>query len=176
MLTHSSGVLFAAAIRSRLLTSFRLGKQPNILFKLRTKMSEVEKAHTAIRENDTIFGKIVRKEIPAKIIFENEEVMAFHDVNPQAPVHFFSYSEEENSNVARSGGFGKMWSQQLWKLSNFDEALLGKLLVTAAKVARDLGLERGYRVVVNNGVDGCQSVFHLHLHVLGGRQLGWPPG
>ncbi|EYC04656.1 hypothetical protein Y032_0086g1909 [Ancylostoma ceylanicum] len=128
----------------------------------RQKMTEVEKAQAAVRENDTIFGKIIRKEIPAKIIFEDEEVLAFHDVSPQAPVHFLVIPKRR---VA-----------MLQEAEDTDQALLGKLMLTAAKVARDLGLENGYRVVVNNGRDGCQSVFHLHLHVLGGRQLGWPPG
>ncbi|PIO74697.1 histidine triad domain protein [Teladorsagia circumcincta] len=141
-------------------------------------MSEVEKAQTAVREKDTIFGKIIRKEIPAKIIFEDDDVLAFHDVSPQAPVHFLVIPKKRIA--------------MLQEAEDTDQALLGKLMVTAAKivfgdistlsrlsfgkVARELGLENGYRVVVNNGPDGCQSVFHLHLHVLGGRQLGWPPG
>ncbi|ETN84589.1 histidine triad domain protein [Necator americanus] len=129
---------------------------------LRQKMTEVEKAKAAVRENDTIFGKIIRREIPAKIIFEDEEVLAFHDVSPQAPVHFLVIPKRRLA--------------MLQEAEDTDQALLGKLMLTAAKVARDLGLENGYRVVVNNGRDGCQSVFHLHLHVLGGRQLGWPPG
>ncbi|KAL6731416.1 hypothetical protein Aduo_002285 [Ancylostoma duodenale] len=140
--------------------SGRLAGTTSIL--ARQKMTEVEKAQAAVRENDTIFGKIIRKEIPAKIIFEDEEVLAFHDVSPQAPVHFLVIPKRR---VA-----------MLQEAEDSDQALLGKLMLTAAKVARDLGLENGYRVVVNNGRDGCQSVFHLHLHILGGRQLGWPPG
>ncbi|VDM59022.1 unnamed protein product [Angiostrongylus costaricensis] len=129
---------------------------------VRSKMSEVERAKSAIRENDTIFGKIIRKEIPAKIIYEDDEVMAFHDVSPQAPVHFLVIPKKRIA--------------MLQEVEDADQALLGKLMVTATKVARELDLENGYRVVVNNGPDGCQSVFHLHLHILGGRQLGWPPG
>ncbi|KAK5975707.1 Histidine triad nucleotide-binding protein 1, partial [Trichostrongylus colubriformis] len=115
-------------------------------------------------ENDTIFGKIIRKEIPAKIIYEDDEVLAFHDVSPQAPVHFLVIPKKRIAMLQEAED------------TVVDQALLGKLMLTAAKVARDLGLENGYRVVVNNGRDGCQSVFHLHLHILGGRQLGWPPG
>ncbi|KAK6022039.1 histidine triad domain protein [Ostertagia ostertagi] len=144
--------------------SFRLGALTSCALPslVRAKMSEVEKAQTAVREKDTIFGKIIRKEIPAKIIFEDDEVLAFHDVSPQAPVHFLVIPKKRIA--------------MLQEAEDTDQALLGKLMLTAAKVARELGLENGYRVVVNNGPDGCQSVFHLHLHVLGGRQLGWPPG
>nr|CDJ93567.1 Histidine triad (HIT) protein domain containing protein [Haemonchus contortus] len=144
--------------------SFRLGVLASCALPslVRPKMSEVEKAQTAVRGNDTIFGKIIRKEIPAKIIYEDDDVLAFHDVSPQAPVHFLVIPKKRIA--------------MLQEAEDSDQALLGKLMLTAAKVARDLGLEKGYRVVVNNGPDGCQSVFHLHLHVLGGRQLGWPPG
>ncbi|GMR57215.1 hypothetical protein PMAYCL1PPCAC_27410, partial [Pristionchus mayeri] len=128
----------------------------------RAMASEVEKAQTAANEQDTIFGKIARKEIPAKIIFEDEEVLAFHDVSPQAPVHFLVIPKRR--------------IDMLENAKESDSALLGKLLFTASEVARTLNLKDGYRVVVNNGKDGCQSVFHLHLHVLGARQLEWPPG
>ncbi|CAI5438490.1 unnamed protein product [Caenorhabditis angaria] len=130
-------------------------------------MSEVEKAQIAaiqkdVQANDTIFGKIIRKEIPAKIIFEDEEVLAFHDVSPQAPVHFLVIPKRR--------------IDMLENAVDSDSALLGKLMLTASKVAAQLNLADGYRVVVNNGKDGAQSVFHIHLHVLGGRQLQWPPG
>ncbi|VDL78795.1 unnamed protein product [Nippostrongylus brasiliensis] len=127
-------------------------------------MSEVEKAQTAVRGGDTIFDKIIRKEIPAKIIYEDDEALAFHDVSPQAPVHFLVIPKKRIAMLQEAED------------TVADQMLLGKLMLTATKVARDLGLANGYRVVVNNGADGCQSVFHLHLHVLGGRQLGWPPG
>lgn len=144
-------------------------------------MSEVEKANLAainkdVQANDTIFGKIIRKEIPAKIIYEDDEVLclrfqthrksfqclAFHDVSPQAPVHFLVIPKRR--------------IDMLENAIDSDAALIGKLMVTAAKVAKQVGLVDGYRVAVNNGKDGAQSVFHLHLHVLGGRQLTWPPG
>ncbi|VDK69967.1 unnamed protein product [Onchocerca ochengi] len=123
--------------------------------------SEVEKAQSAGRESDTIFGKIIRKEIPADIIMEDDDVLAFHDISPQAPVHFLVIPKKQIA--------------MLQDVKNQDETLLGKLLVAAAKAACKLGLKDGYRVVINNGKHGCQSVYHLHLHVLGGRQLGWPP-
>ncbi|MCP9259985.1 Histidine triad nucleotide-binding protein 1 [Dirofilaria immitis] len=123
--------------------------------------SEVEKAQSAGQESDTIFGKIVRKEIPAKIIMEDDNVLAFHDISPQAPVHFLVIPKKPIA--------------MLQDVEDKDEVVLGKLLIAAAKAADKLGLKDGYRVVINNGKHGCQSVYHLHLHVLGGRQLGWPP-
>uniref|UniRef100_A0A1I7RL75 HIT domain-containing protein n=1 Tax=Bursaphelenchus xylophilus TaxID=6326 RepID=A0A1I7RL75_BURXY len=128
------------------------------------KMSdEVKKAQTADPNvQDTIFGKIIRKEIPAKIIYEDENVLAFHDVSPQAPVHFLVIPKKPITMIEKAG--------------KEDEALLGKLFLAAKDVAKTVGLENGYRIVVNNGKEGCQSVYHLHLHVLGGRQLNWPPG
>uniref|UniRef100_A0A0K0E180 HIT domain-containing protein n=1 Tax=Strongyloides stercoralis TaxID=6248 RepID=A0A0K0E180_STRER len=125
--------------------------------------SEVEKAQKASAESqsETIFDKIIRKEIPAKIIHEDDDTLAFHDVAPQAPIHFLVIPKQRISMFE--------------KIKSGDENLLGKLMITAAKCASDLGLKEGYRVVINNGKHGCQSVYHLHLHVLGGRQLGWPP-
>ena len=111
----------------------------------------------------TIFEKIAAREIPAKIIFEDEEAIAFHDINPQAPVHVLIVPKRVISRIALA--------------TESDQALLGKLLMTAAKVARDLGIdESGYRVVINNGRDAGEAVPHLHLHLLGKRSLGWPPG
>ena len=124
--------------------------------------NEVEKAQTAKAGGDTIFAKIIRKEIPAKIIFEDENVLAFHDVNPQAPVHFLVLPKKPIAALSTA--------------EVEDEAILGKLLLAVKKVAEDLKLDEGYRVVINNGKHGCQSVYHLHVHVLGGRQLSWPPG
>jgi len=125
---------------------------------------EMTKAQTAKKPNggDTIFGKMIRKEIPAKIIFEDDEVMAFHDISPQAPIHFLVIPKKA--------------IDQLDSVVDQDKALLGKLLLTASSVAKTLQLADGYRVVINNGKHGCQSVYHLHLPVRGGRQLEWPPG
>ena len=112
---------------------------------------------------ETIFAKIIRKEIPASIVFENESVLAFRDVSPQAPVHILIIPKKPLRDVAAA--------------TSADKELMGELLLVAAEIARQEGLEEnGYRIVVNTGRDGGQSVFHLHLHLLGGRSLGWPPG
>ncbi|CAH1726779.1 adenosine 5'-monophosphoramidase HINT1 [Aphis gossypii] len=126
------------------------------------KMSEVEKSSIASPGGDTIFGKILRKEIPCDFIYEDDRCVAFHDINAQAPVHFLVIPRKpiEMLSVADSS----------------DETLLGHLMLVASKLAKEQGLNDGFRLVVNNGKDGAQSVYHLHLHVLGGRQLGWPPG
>ena len=111
----------------------------------------------------TIFEKIAAREIPAKIVFEDDEVMAFHDVNPQAPVHVLIVPKRVIPRLAQA--------------KESDQPLLGKLILTAAKVARDLGVsESGYRVVINSGPDAGESVPHLHVHLLGKRALSWPPG
>lgn len=112
---------------------------------------------------DTIFGKIIRKEIPAKIVYEDEQCLAFHDVSPQAPVHVLVIPRKP--------------IESLVQLQASDAGLLGHLWIVIAQVAADLKLaESGYRVVVNCGRDGGQSVDHLHFHILGGRSMKWPPG
>jgi histidine triad (HIT) family protein len=112
---------------------------------------------------DTIFGKIIRKEIPAQIVFENDEVLAFRDIAPVAPIHILVIPKKPIRSVAQAG--------------ESDATLLGRLMLAAAQIARDAGLEEsGYRIVTNIGRDGGQTVFHLHLHIIGGRQLDWPPG
>ncbi len=111
----------------------------------------------------TIFEKIVAREIPAKIVFEDDDVIAFHDVDPKAPVHVLIVPKRVIPRLAEA--------------KESDEPLLGKLILTAAKVARDLGInESGYRVVINSGPDAGESVPHLHVHLLGKRPLSWPPG
>jgi histidine triad (HIT) family protein len=111
----------------------------------------------------TIFEKIAAREIPAKIAFEDDDVIAFHDVNPQAPVHLLVVPKRVIPRLAEA--------------NESDQALLGKLLLSAAKVARDLGMsESGYRIVINSGPDGGETVPHLHVHLLGKRALAWPPG
>mmetsp|Transcript_1629 Transcript_1629/g.6022 ORF Transcript_1629/g.6022 Transcript_1629/m.6022 type:complete len:189 (-) Transcript_1629:97-663(-) len=115
-------------------------------------------------EGPTIFDKIISKEIPANVIYEDDKCLAFRDINPQAPVHFLVIPK------VRDG---------LTRLSRAHEGhkeILGHLLYTAQKVAKDEGLGEGFRVAINDGPGGCQSVYHLHLHVIGGRQLTWPPG
>lgn len=90
------------------------------------------------------------------------QCVAFHDLSPQAPIHFLVIPRKTIAQLSKAG--------------EEDEGLLGHLLLVARKVATQVGLTNGFRLVVNDGVDGCQSVYHLHIHVLGGRQLGWPPG
>lgn len=112
---------------------------------------------------ETIFSKIIRREIPAKIVYENENVLAFRDINPQASTHILIIPKKQIKDLAH--------------VEEGDKALLGELLMAAAEVARSEGLEpSGYRVVINNGAGAGQTVFHLHLHVLGGRTFSWPPG
>jgi histidine triad (HIT) family protein len=110
----------------------------------------------------TIFKRIIDKEIPAKLLYEDEFCVAFPDINPQAPTHVLVIPKKELANLAAA--------------LQEDQALLGHLLLVAQKLAGQLGLENGYRVVANCGRDGGQSVDHLHFHLLGGRQLQWPPG
>src|SRR5438045_7631167 len=111
----------------------------------------------------TIFEKIIRREIPAEIVWEDEDVLAFRDVNPQAPVHVLVVP--------------KRAIPRLTDATKADEALLGKLLLAARAVAEKLDLQKsGYRIVINSGPDAGESVPHLHLHVLGKRALAWPPG
>jgi len=126
--------------------------------------SEVEKAISASKApaQETIFSKIIDGSIPAKIIYRDEKCLAFHDVSPQAPVHFLVIPIKPIPTLDDA--------------SEDDEQLLGHLLYTAKKVAKEQNLSNGYRLVINNGADGAQSVFHLHIHVLGGRQMQWPPG
>ncbi|EDV33630.2 uncharacterized protein Dana_GF13894 [Drosophila ananassae] len=124
--------------------------------------SEVEKAQGAAASEDTIFGKILRKEIPCTFIHEDDKCVAFHDVAPQAPTHFLVIPRKPIA--------------QLSLAEDGDADLLGHLMLVGRKVAKDLGLAEGYRVVINNGKHGAQSVYHLHLHFLGGRQMQWPPG
>jgi histidine triad (HIT) family protein len=109
-----------------------------------------------------VFKKIIDREIPAKIIYEDDQCLAFHDVAPQAPVHVLVIPKKEIASLDSA--------------ADEDAALLGHLLRVIRDLAKQLKLERGYRVVANTGPDGGQSVDHLHFHLLGGRQLRWPPG
>ncbi len=109
----------------------------------------------------TLFTRIINGEIPSQKVFEDDAVVAFRDVNPVAPTHILVVPRQE---IAR-----------LDQVTDDDEALLGRLLRTAAKVAAQAGLA-DYRLVINNGAGAGQSVFHLHVHILGGRPLSWPPG
>lgn len=110
----------------------------------------------------TIFGKIIRREIPAQIVYEDDLCLAFRDVNPQAPTHVLIVPKKE--------------IPRLTDASDADQAVLGHLMLAAGRIARELGIDEAFRVIVNNGAGAGQSVFHLHLHILAGRKLTWPPG
>ncbi|MEM6425487.1 MAG: histidine triad nucleotide-binding protein [Cyanobacteria bacterium P01_D01_bin.128] len=112
---------------------------------------------------DTIFGKIIRKEIPADIVYEDDLCLAFKDITPQAPTHILVIPKKPIPKLADT--------------VPEDKELLGHLLLTVKAIADQLNLaEDGYRVVINTGQNGGQTVFHLHLHLLGGRSMQWPPG
>jgi histidine triad (HIT) family protein len=111
--------------------------------------------------SDTIFGRIARGELPARIVYEDDRCLAFHDVAPQAPVHLLVIPRQPIARLSAA--------------APGDEALLGHLLLVAARVAREAGLSDA-RFVVNDGAGAGQTVFHLHIHILGARPLTWPPG
>lgn len=111
----------------------------------------------------TLFEKIIAGQIPADIVYEDDHCVAFRDINPQAPVHVLVVPRKPVVNVASA--------------DDDDTELLGRVLQAAKKVAQQEGIaESGYRLILNNGTHGGQTVFHLHCHVLGGRALSWPPG
>lgn len=111
----------------------------------------------------TIFSKIIRREIPAQIVYEDEHLLAFKDINAQAPVHVLFIPKEPIASTDA--------------LDDSHAELIGRLVLAARRYAREIGIaESGYRLVMNTNGDGGQTVFHLHLHLLGGRQMAWPPG
>jgi histidine triad (HIT) family protein len=110
----------------------------------------------------TLFQKIADQEIPAKLIHEDALCLAFHDIAPQAPVHLLIVPRKPIPRVAEA--------------TAEDQATLGHLLLVAGQLSRELGLAKGFRIVINNGPDGGETVPHLHVHLLGGRALDWPPG
>ncbi len=113
-------------------------------------------------KEDTLFGKIIRREIPADIVYEDDQCLAFRDISPQAPTHILVIPKKAIPKLSEA--------------KSEDKALLGHLLFIVSDIAREQKLENGYRVVINTGEEAGQTVFHLHLHLLGGRGLGWPPG
>ena len=110
----------------------------------------------------TLFGKIIDREIPADIVYEDEHCLAFRDINPQAPTHVLLIPRKEIPRLADA--------------TAEDQALLGHLMIAAGRIASQLGIDDAFRLVVNNGAEAGQSVFHLHLHIIGGRRMTWPPG
>jgi histidine triad (HIT) family protein len=111
---------------------------------------------------DSIFAKIINKQIPADIVYEDDLCLAFRDMNPQAPVHVLLVPKKP--------------LDMLTSAQEEDQALLGHLLLAAAKIARQLKIDGAFRLVINNGEESGQSVFHVHLHILAGRPFRWPPG
>ena len=110
----------------------------------------------------TLFQKIIAREIPASIEYEDEHCIVIHDIDPQAPVHCLIIPKKPIPRIAEA--------------ESGDGSVLGHLLLTAAQIAKKLQLAKGFRVVINNGADGGETVPHLHVHLLGGRALQWPPG
>ena len=110
----------------------------------------------------TIFTKIINREIPADIVYEDDQALAFRDINAQAPVHVLVIPKKEIASLN--------------DLGDDDAALVGHLFLVVKKVAAEQGLENGYRTVINCGADGGQTVDHIHIHLLGGRSMEWPPG
>ncbi len=110
---------------------------------------------------DCLFCKIIRKEIPAKIEYEDEDVLAFHDINPQAPVHILIIPKKHYAKVS--------------DLSESDSQAMGQLMVKAKKIAEERKW-RDYRLLINNGPEAGQTVYHIHMHLLSGRKMTWPPG
>lgn len=110
----------------------------------------------------TLFERIIAREIPAKIEHEDEHCIVIHDIDPQAPTHLLVVPKRVIPRIAEAG--------------TGEQSVLGHLLLTAASMAGKLGLEKGFRIVINNGKEGGETVPHLHVHVLGGRPMAWPPG
>ena len=109
----------------------------------------------------TLFEKIIAREIPAQIVYEDDHCVGFRDVNPQAPTHVLVVPRQPIPGIGSA--------------RDEDRDVLGRVLLAAAEVARQEGLGRGYRLVINEGADAGQTVSHLHVHVIGGKPLGWPP-
>lgn len=127
--------------------------------------SEKEAALAAVpSDSPTIFDKIINKEIPSTVVFEDDKVLAFRDIAPQAPTHILIIPKVKDG----LSGLSKAEERHM--------EILGHLLYTAKLIAKQEGLDDGFRVVINDGPSGCQSVYHLHVHLLGGRQMNWPPG
>lgn len=110
----------------------------------------------------TLFTKIIEREIPANIEYEDDDCIVIHDIDPQAPVHVLIIPKKEIPRIA--------------EMSVEDQPLMGRLMTVAGELAKDLGLDQGFRIVINNGNFGGETVPHLHIHLLGKRALSWPPG
>jgi diadenosine tetraphosphate (Ap4A) HIT family hydrolase len=130
-------------------------------------MSSEESRAVAMKESEgmkTIFDKIISKEIPSTVVFEDDKCLAFRDISPQAPVHIVLVPKDRGSLT------------RLIHAQETHKSILGHMMVTAAHIARTEKLDDGFRIVINDGPAGCQSVYHIHVHILGGRTMNWPPG
>ncbi len=114
------------------------------------------------KRRDNVFAKIIRKEIPTDIVYENEHVLAFRDIAPQAPIHILILPKKALVDVS--------------SCTNEDCEILGELILAARDLAKKFGVEKGLRLVINEGEQGGQTVPHLHVHLLAGRSFNWPPG
>lgn len=156
---------FLPLITRRVTSGYRLGSEKASRIRVSTPvrlMATEEGVDVPVDlSQPTIFDKILSKEIPAQIVYEDEHSLAFRDINPQAPVHVLVIPKRRISMLSMA--------------QSTDKELLGHLMLTAAKVAEIEKLDAGYRILVNNGKEGLQSVYHLHLHVIGGRKLKWGP-
>lgn len=114
-------------------------------------------------DSKTLFEKIINREIAADIVYEDDKIISFRDINPQAPFHILVCPKEPITMLSKSS-------------PNFHRELLGDLLIKCGEIAAEEGYKDKFRIVINNGVEAGQTVFHLHIHVLAGRQLDWPPG
>ena len=112
--------------------------------------------------SETIFQKIIDKELPADIVYEDDSCLAFKDINPVAPIHILVIPKKRIEKISDS--------------NTEDKELLGHLFLVAGNIASDLGIEEAFRLVVNNGAEAQQTVFHLHIHLIAGREFNWPPG
>ncbi len=119
-------------------------------------------ASLRLRAMDTLFSKIIDRKIPADIVYEDDLCLAFKDIHPQAPIHILIIPKRPIAKIVEA--------------TTADQQLLGHLMLTAGRIATDMGVSDAYRLVVNNGADAGQSVFHLHIHLLAGRSFNWPPG
>lgn len=128
---------------------------------LSTEQFRIERSESSVMEN-CLFCKIAAGEIPSNKLYEDDQILAFHDIDPQAPVHFLVIPKQHVDSAAC--------------LEETDSALVGHIFAVIARLCKELGCEDGYRVVTNVGEDGGQSVKHLHFHVLAKRSLAWPPG
>lgn len=144
--------------------NLKLSKNKSLQFNYFIKSLSIRMFTSATTKDITIFDKIINKEIKSDIVYEDDNVLAFRDINPVAPIHILIIPKKKDGLTGIS------------KAEESHVEILGKLMLTAKKLGEILNLKNGYRIVINEGSHGCQSIFHLHVHFLAGKQFGWPPG